>query len=143
MRRLLPFVALLMMGIMMVPLIANATDAFYVNPTTIITATIPTTTAAPDANIGALGHGTAMLTANNIGVTMPANTTDVPVTYSCLRAKGSGHSAGVSLGSASALASENSYTYLIEMTGTCHDATANPAATAGASGTCTWHPLRC
>ncbi|MFA6525492.1 MAG: hypothetical protein WCT33_04480 [Patescibacteria group bacterium] len=145
MRRLLPFVAL-MMGIMLIPPLASANDMFYVNSATIITtATIPATTAVPDANFGAMGtgFGQTMLTANNdIGVNMPAGTTyDVP-THFCLRAKGSGHSAGVLLDSASALTSESIYS-LIVMTGTYYDVATTTATPAGATGTCTWHPLRC
>jgi hypothetical protein len=136
MRRLIAFMAVL--GILLIPpLIVSASEMFYENMTT-ISATIPTA-AAPDASFGAMGTGFGlnMLTAyNDNGVTMPADDfCDVPVTYFCLRAKGSGHGAGVHFISASALV-ENCVSLNLDATsGNCYDATANPAAIADGTRT--------
>ncbi|MFA6392379.1 MAG: hypothetical protein WCW66_06620 [Patescibacteria group bacterium] len=131
-----------------IPIIASGHDDALTSNYQTMSATIPMTTTL-DANTGATGPGftscSAIYFSTNGAITAKAGDDYcVLVTNFRLRAKGSGHGAGVSLDSASAL-TENAYVCLnLDATsGNYYDATANPAATAGASGTCTWHPLRC
>jgi len=124
------------------PLTASANEFSSIQS---ISATIPTITTL-DANAGAEGLGLTSSSAayvNDGAISATAgfviNTSD---THFYLRAKGSRNYVGVLPASASALM-VNSY---VELSMSSFDVTANYTTTAtlaGATGTCTWHPLRC
>ncbi|MBU2229317.1 hypothetical protein KJ810_02835 [Patescibacteria group bacterium] len=126
----------LAIGLLMIPMLATAAENSYYMAS--ISATIPTTTTL-DANAGAEGLGLTSFSAaymNDGAITSTAGFVINSSASICLRAKGSRNYTGV-LPSASALM-VNSYVGLMSMSD--FDVT---AILAGATGTCTWHPLRC